>query len=286
MTTLAPLQTLYTLERGAPLPLPPELAALYGRLDFPPHPGRPYLFGNFVSTLDGVVALNMPGTITGGGEISGFNQHDRMVMGLLRAVADAVIVGAGTLRAAPRHRWTAEHVYPPLADAYRQLRASLGKAEPPLNVFVTARGDLDLSQPVFQSGDVPVLIVTTPAGAAHLDAPALPGWVQLTSVAAPGPIRASAVLEATQRVRPCELILTEGGPKLMSDFFAERLLDELFLTLAPQVAGRDLSIARPGFVDGRLFAPDQPIWGRLISVLRGAHHLFLRYAFDHTQASS
>ena len=92
MTALAPLESLYegTPERGVNLPLPSELRTLYGRLQFPLHPERPYLIGNFVTTLDGVVSLNVPGQ-AGGGEISGFNPHDQMVMGLLRAVADAVI---------------------------------------------------------------------------------------------------------------------------------------------------------------------------------------------------
>src|SRR5436305_14065044 len=108
------------------LPLPSELTQLYGRLAFPLHPGPAYVIGNFVTTLDGVVALNESGH-TGGGDISGFNQHDKMVMGLLRAAADAVIVGAGTLRSVPKHRWTAQHIHPPLAGVYQQLRTSLGK---------------------------------------------------------------------------------------------------------------------------------------------------------------
>ena len=72
-----------------------------------------------------------------------------------------MIVGAGTLRDVPKHLWTAEHVYPALAEAYGQLRAALGKPEPPLNVIVTASGALDMALPVFKSGQVPVLIVTT-----------------------------------------------------------------------------------------------------------------------------
>ena len=160
---LAPLETLYDVERGSDLPLPPELALLYGRLAFPAHPGRPYIIGNFVTTLDGVVSLNEPGHASGG-DISGFNQHDRMVMGLLRAIADVVIVGAGTLRVEPQHRWTAEYIYPPLVQEYQLLRTNLGKPEPPLNVIVTARGEIDLDLPVFRSGEVPVLLVTTKRG--------------------------------------------------------------------------------------------------------------------------
>src|SRR5205814_1075730 len=120
MNVLAPLESLYEGEHGRTLPLPPELATLYGRLQFPSHVGRPYVIGNFVSTLDGVVSLNIPGK-AGGGPISGFNPHDHLIMGLLRGVADAVIVGAGTLRAvSPHHRWTAEYINPGLSDVYQQ----------------------------------------------------------------------------------------------------------------------------------------------------------------------
>jgi riboflavin biosynthesis pyrimidine reductase len=75
-------------------------------------------------------------------------------------------------------------------------------------------------------------------------------------------------------------VLVEGGPHLMGDFLAARLLDELFLTVAPQVAGRDEKIERPGFAAGHRFAPNNPIWGRLVSVKRAESHLFLRYSFS------
>jgi hypothetical protein len=131
MNTLTPLETLFEMERGPDLQLPPDLARLFGRLQFPPHPGRSYVIGNFVTTLDGVVALNEPGH-AGGGDISGFNRHDQMLMGLLRAVADSVIVGAGTLRSVPQHRWTAQYIFPSLAGPFQVLRNSLGKTKPPL----------------------------------------------------------------------------------------------------------------------------------------------------------
>jgi riboflavin biosynthesis pyrimidine reductase len=71
----------------------------------------------------------------------------------------------------------------------------------------------------------------------------------------------------------------------MGDFLAEGRLDELFLTLAPQVAGRDASLERPGLVSGKVFAPEHPIWSELVGVKRGGSHLFLRYAFDGSPAS-
>jgi len=281
MNTLTPLESLYDSQRGTDLPLPPELAAIYGRLRFPLQPGRPYVIANFVTSLDGVASLEAPGR-AGGGDISGNNKHDHMIMGILRAVADAIIVGAGTLRKSPRHVWTAEHIYPPFSTFYQQLRYDMGKTTPPLNVIVTTEGNVNLNQPLFQSGEVPVLIVTTTQGEQRVRQQAIPPSTEVIALKQSGSLSAQAILEAVQRVRSCNLILSEGGPQLLADFFAERCLDELFLTLAPQIAGRDETIDRPGLVAGKLFAPEFPLWGTLISVKRETNHLFLRYAFNTT----
>jgi riboflavin biosynthesis pyrimidine reductase len=93
-------------------------------------------------------------------------------------------------------------------------------------------------------------------------------------------LSARSILGVVARVRPSDLILVEGGPHLLGDFFAEQCLDEQFLTLAPQVAGRNGSPARPGLVAGKRFAPEHPLWGTLVGVKRGGSHLFLRYAFS------
>ena len=278
MTSLTPLESLLEPAGGDDLPLPTELAALYGPLRFPRREGRPYVIGNFVTTMDGVASLSVPG-LAGGGPISGSNPHDRMVMGLLRSVADAVIVGAGTLRSVPNHLWTAEHIYPPLADAYRRLRTGLGKKASPLNVIVTARAEIDLDLPVFRSGSVKVLVVTNPEGARRLRGRGLPASVVLGEAGEGDAISARNVLSAVGRTLPGEILLVEGGPRLMGDFFGEKRLDELFLTLAPQVAGRDGSVERPGFVAGKRFGPERPLWGTLAGVKRAGSHLFLRYGF-------
>jgi len=278
MTALAPLDTLYDPGQGDGLPLPAALAGLYGPLRLPRPAARPTVLGNFVTTLDGVVSLGLPGQ-AGGGPISGNNPHDRMVMGLLRAAADAVVVGAGTLRAVPHHVWTPDYVYPPLAAAYSELRAALGKPAPPLNVIVTARGELDLDLRVFQSGEAPVLVVTTAPGAERLAAQRLPPSVQVAAVPGAGAVSAGAILHAVAQARPAPVILVEGGPRLIGDFFAEQCLDALFLTLAPQVAGRDCATERPGLVADHAFAPTHPLWSTLAGVKRAGSHLFLRYEF-------
>lgn len=280
MSDLEPLETLYDTDRGGEdLPLPPELAALHGPLRFPPHPGRSYVIGNFVTSLDGVTSLATPG-FEGGGPISGHDRHDRMVMGLLRAVADAVVVGAGTQRAAdPRHLWTAEYIDPAFADTWQALRDRLGKNRPPSNVIVTARGDLDPTRRLFQTGEVPALVITTTEGSRRLQRLGLPAAVEVVACKGFDRFSARSILDLVDNSHPCEVILVEGGPHLLGDYLAEGLLDDLFLTLAPQVAGRDGATARPGLVAGRVFAPESSLWAKLVGVKRGGSHLFLRYAF-------
>lgn len=278
MSSLMPLTILYETKHGRALPLPPQIAHLYGRLRLPGAGQRPHIISNFVTTLDGVVSLNTRGH-SGGGDISGSNRQDRMVMGLLCAIADVVIVGAGTLRAYPAHVWTAENIYPALADEYRQLRASLGKREPPLNVIVSASGKLDQRSPVFASGEVPALIVTTAAGAKRLHKQKSPDSLEIRAVRSQDAIRARSILSQIAKVRSSSLILVEGGPQLLADFYAQQVIDEQFLTLAPQIAGRDDASERPGLVMGHTFAPRHPLWGTLVDLRRGGSHLFLRYTF-------
>src|SRR5580765_5328383 len=155
------------MKRGKRLPLPPRLARLYGRLRIPLGRARPHVISNFVTTLDGVVSLNAKGHASGG-DISGLSAEDRMVMGLVRAVADVIIVGSGTLEVDRHHVWTAERIFPPLADDYRRLRRTLGKSAAPLMVVVSGSGRLDLGLPLFSSGEMRTLIVTGMAGAKRL----------------------------------------------------------------------------------------------------------------------
>jgi riboflavin biosynthesis pyrimidine reductase len=79
------------------------------------------------------------------------------------------------------------------------------------------------------------------------------------------------------------LILVEGGPRLLGYFYAQRLVDEQFLTLAPQIAGRGAGDGRLGMIMGTRFAPNDALWGTLIDVRRGSRHLFLRYSFPESK---
>jgi riboflavin biosynthesis pyrimidine reductase len=275
----APLDPLLQTTRGKLLPLTPKLTRLYGEFRMPQPRARLHVYSNFVSTLDGVVSLQARGH-SGGGDISGFSAQDRMIMGLLRAAADVVIVGAGTLAADPYHVWTPQAICPELAADYRRLEIGIAKRSAALNVVVSASGGINLSLPVFTSGKVPVMIVTTEVGAKRLSKQKPRDGVKIHAVRTRlREIPAASILEELQRVGVGTRVLVEGGPQLMGAFYKERLIDEQFLSLAPQIAGRQLGDTRPGFVMGKHFAPRDPLWGTLLDARRGTGLLFLRYSF-------
>ena len=262
--------------------LPEELRILYGGdLRFPAPNDRPHVIGNFVSTLDGVVSFEIPGK-SGGGDISGLNKADRFIMGLLRASADAVIVGAGTLReVAPGHLWWPEHVYPEAREHYARYRQGvLNKPEPPLNVIVSGSGAVDLRMAVFRTRGARTLIVTLPNGRELLgrNGAAALASTEVRAIEAPGgKIAPASIVRILRDEFSVGLLLHEGGPALFGDFVANGCMDELFLTVAPQFAGRNVNRQRPGVISGVAFLPETAPWLRIVSVKQSADHLYLRY---------
>jgi riboflavin biosynthesis pyrimidine reductase len=121
--------------------------------------------------------------------------------------------------------------------------------------------------------------VTTPEGEKRLRKQRVPGSVRIRAVRGKGRISARSVLAAVLRESPGRSILVEGGPTLIAAFYAEGLMDEQFLTLSPQLAGRGIPDQRVSLVMGKTFAPQRPLWGTLADLRRGESHLFLRYAF-------
>jgi riboflavin biosynthesis pyrimidine reductase len=274
----ASLRTLVEARHGHALPLPPKLLRLYGAFRLPVPRSGFHVFSNFVSTLDGVVSLQVKGH-SGGGDISGFSGQDRMVMGLLRAAADAVIVGSGTLAADPQHVWTPQAICPELGDDYRRLADAMAKPRA-LNVIVSAAGTVDLRLPVFTSGKVAAMIITTVRGAKQLRRLRVPDSVQIHVVRRrAGEIPAADILRAVGRAVTGRRVLVEGGPRLLATFYKEQLIDEQFLSLAPQLSGREIGDARMGLVMGKTFAPRDPRWGQLTDARQGSRLLFLRYGF-------
>ncbi len=280
MIPLTPLEILVDHDCGVDLPLPDDLKTLYGRLQFPPPGAHPHVIGNFVTTLDGVVSLGVAGKANGD-EISGSNLHDSMVMALLRADADAVIVGAGTLKQSPQHVWTPEFVFPPLDGSYRMLRARMGRQKPPLCVVVSAGGTLDLDLPVFTAGKAPVAIITTAGGERVIRKRNVPSGVQVIPAGDRETLTIREMLDALVRLLPGgNIFLVEGGPHLIGEFFDRGELDELFLTLSPRLAGRDSLSERLGLIAGRVFLPERVVTGTLNGLRKSGSHLFLRYAFQ------
>ena len=271
----APLRTRTTLPRGL-------RAAYGGDLRFPSAPrGRPYVIANFVSTLDGIVSFNIPGQLEGK-QISGANDGDRFIMGLLRASADAVIVAAGTFQAGgPKALWTPEAIHPPAASLYRQYRKNvLKKPAYPLVVIVTGTGDLNLASATFHKPELSVLIITTEKGERRLKEGGVEGLAN---------VRVKQFSGATQRVAPplilkflseefgVKLLLHEGGPTFFGEFLARKFADELFLTLAPQIAGNVPSHPRPNLASGIEFSPATAPWWNLFSAKQAGSHLYLRF---------
>ena len=235
------------------------------------------MIANFVSTLDEVVSYALPGQ-AGGGPISGFNAADQFIMGLLRAAAGAIVSGAGTLNENPDSLWTPDSVFPAAAGAYAALRQALGLPAHPTAIIVTGDGDVDRQAAIFQRPDLPTLILTTVAGAQRLAG--LPaGGPRVQALGSADPIPAAAILDAVAATGAAR-ILVEGGPRLLGSFLKDGRIDELFYTLAPQLAGRDRAHSRPALVEGQAFMPDTAPWGRLLSARLGGEHLFLRYGFS------
>ena len=264
-----PLERLFDV-RGEvePLPLPTELERLYGG-SF--SLGDRALYANFVSTLDGVVALGDP-TVSSGPAISGRSDADRFVMGLLRAAASAVLIGGGTMRDDPGHLWTPEYIYPPAAAAYAELRRNLGLPARPLLAVVTASGRLDVNERALQQD---ALVLTSEHGATPLRG-RLPVGCRLEVVARDRFRLADAL--AMLKEQGHRRILSEGGPRVLAELLQSDLLDDLFLTLAPVLAGRSTDVQRLGLLEGVAFAADALRPGRLLSARRHQGHLLLRYS--------
>ena len=269
---------------GTPVALPAALQQFYGGdIAFPDPPaGRPHVIANFVSTLDGVASYHLPDQDTGNA-ISGNNGSDHRLMGLLRACADAVIWGAGTYAASRRFVATPAAIAPDLATAFAELRRNLGKPPAPLVVLITRSGDLPRDGALLTGAAQPVWIMTTAAGAARLADISAPNVTVRVLGDALAPAAILADLCAGAGVR---LALHEGGPEVFGAFVAAGMIDELFLTLAPQLAGRDHASPRPAVLEGHAFLPTNAPWGHVLSIKQAESHLFLRYILPTSEAET
>jgi len=259
------LELLWERDGLPQLQLPDELRALYGGdLGF----DGPCVYANFVETIDGVVSI--PAVEASNALIADESADDKFVIGLLRALADVVVIASGTLRASQRGRWRPEGVYPDAAAAFAGLRARLGKPEHPEVAIVTSGASLPVDHPVLADA----LVLTTAAGAAEL-AGVVPKVVAVND----GEVVDLAVALGLLRGRGHDLVLVEAGPTTFGELVGRGLVDELFVTVSPILAGRIASGRRLGLVEGVELLADARVGLHLLSLRRAEEHLFLRYSF-------
>jgi riboflavin-specific deaminase-like protein len=192
-----------------------------------PRRDRPMVAMNFVATIDGRA------TIEGRSGPIGSDADTEMLVGL-RSRFDAVMIGAGTMRA---------ERYGPLAakQETRERRARFGLRPEPLMVLVSGRLDLPWEAPLFSEGGE-VLIFS----ASETEPPETESRVEV--VRHPGAVNLSEAMRYLHHERGIRAVLSEGGPHLHAQMQADRLVDDLFLTIAPKLSGGEA----PRIVEGSL----------------------------------
>jgi len=269
VTELRPLELLYESPGAAASELTAPLARLYGSgLGF----AGPTVYTNFVASLDGSVALpEIPGSNQ---LISGGSEADHFVMGLLRAFADVIVVGSGTLRGSPTGTWSPAGPHPESASLFAELRRLRGRPELPELAILSGRGTIDEQHPALAQRAV---ILTSTAGASRLRG-RVPESVEVTPLTSEAEIDPPVVLCAL-RERGHRLILFEAGPNTFGRFAAAGLIDDLFLTVSPLLTGGSAQ-TRLSLVEGIEPSSDGLVGGELVSLRRHQNHLFLRYGLQ------
>jgi riboflavin-specific deaminase-like protein len=207
------------MRRLLPDPGPTTVEEQVATLDLvaSPHADRPYVVTNFAVTLDGRATLH------GRSGPIGSDTDTRMLV-CLRTRVDAVMIGAGTMRA--------ERYGRPVPDPAKRARRERRELAPdPLMVIVSGRLDLPWDAPLFTDPKARVLIFT----AADVDAPDTEASVRV--------VRHDAAVDLREALRHLRVehgvrtLLCEGGPRVHAQLIDQGLVDELFVTHAPKLAG-------------------------------------------------
>jgi riboflavin-specific deaminase-like protein len=220
---------------------------------------RPYVVVNMIATVDGRASLaGRSGSLSNGA--------DRQLFHALRAAVDGVLVGAGTIRAERYGRMIRD-------PAARRRRTERGLSEEPLAFIVSGHLSLAPDTPLLDESASKVVVVTH--STASLTGVAAD--VDYVRAARDGSLdlpRALAELRERYGVRT---LLCEGGPHLNAELLLAGLVDELFLSISPKLAGgEDVTGESLRIIAGREL--DEPLELDLLSVLENESHLFLRYA--------
>jgi riboflavin-specific deaminase-like protein len=207
------------VERLFPDPGPTSPAEQLASLDLVPlaHETRPYVISNFVVTLDGRVTLEGRSGSIG-------SDSDTAMLVALRTRVDAVMIGAGTMRAECYGRIVRD-------PAKRERRKRDGLDDDPLMVLISGRLDLPWDAPLFTEGEGEVLVFT----ASEDDPP--PTATPVRVERHPDQVDLAAALDHLRRERGVRALLCEGGPRLLAQLIEDELIDELFMTHAPKLVG-------------------------------------------------
>ena len=257
--------------------------AMYGKLGFPAPPEeRPWIYSNFVQTLDGILSLG--GDEAGGADISELPE-DRWLMDLLRAHADAVILGMGTLREERRMRRPRPRgpVFRIMDPGMQQLRAKL-RPRRERNILVSAKAEFQMSDyAVFDGEHVDVTVLTTHEGAKRLIAQPVSPAVDIVAVdeLIGGGLNladAVAILHERYGIR---YLLCEGGPMLYSAMLVAGLIDEMFVTVSPIEVGQwSLQGPRPTLLPDVGFSKQDAARWKWLSCRKVGDHQFHRFRRD------
>jgi riboflavin biosynthesis pyrimidine reductase len=271
-----PFTLLFEDDSRGSFSLPESLRTIYsGDWRIPEFSTRPYVYSNFVQSRDGRVSFSVPGHM-GGGDVSGFNRHDQWLMGLLRARADAVVMGDTTLKIEPEHLWTCDYIYPQDPSLFLELRRSENRRDCPLQVFLSLEGDLNTSANVFAQEHLQVVVATTERGAEHARDVRCQAKIEVLALGE-DKVDIRWLCNALYANYQVKTLLCEGGPRAYGSFIAAECVDEEFLTLAPTIIGNDPSkFLRPSLVEGVAFMPDNYPKSKPVSLRRAGDHLFLR----------
>ncbi len=227
-------------------------AYAYPRLDA----GAGWLRANMVSSLDGAAHHE-------GRSQPLSSDADMRIFGVLRGLADAVVVGAETVRK--------EGYRPARArEAFAARRAAAGQPPAPVIAVVTASLDLDFAQPLFTEPLVPTVVVTGAGADEDRVRTARKAGAEVVFAGEGAAVDPSRVVGALAG-RGLTRLLTEGGPRLLGQFAGSGALDELCLSLAPLVVAGDASRIMNAPVT------TVPETFELASVLEEAGFLFTRY---------
>jgi 5-amino-6-(5-phosphoribosylamino)uracil reductase len=273
-------------DHAEPSPVRSEAYRPYGNLGFPEPPvGRPWIYSNFVQSLDGITSLL--GRYGSGSHISQ-SPEDRWLMDLLRAHADAVVMGIHTLEY--------ERVYMgnPRGPVFRivepellRLREKLGRAKLK-NIFVSNSASVSLSGfRVFDSDEVDSYVVTTNAGASGLRAQKHPKAKIIACGEWPR-VDLPLMVKKFREELGIGHLLCEGGPTLYGSMAKAGLIDEKFVTVAPVEVGHsapqeqvlaefDKTRLRPTTFEGPGFMKENMSSWTWLSCRKVGDHQFHRY---------